>query len=137
LISKSKENRVWNINWESQSSALVLHDYCLARISSSGNWSELFNKTNEFEYKDNSIVDIEVDCEKKTIYFFINKKQCPYYISDVSSFSFPLLFGFRSSRHPIIEVRSLFKILPSSSYVDPSIDCKSLKWVLNFILIFF
>jgi hypothetical protein len=87
-------------------------DDCSAQICSGGHDSKLFNKNNEFEYEDTSVVDIEIYCEKKTIHFFINKKQCPYYISSISSSSFPLLFAF-SSRYcsTIIQIISLFKIL--------------------------
>jgi hypothetical protein len=130
LISKSKENKVYNIGFEIQSTTLFLHYDYSARIYSANNYSEEFNENNEFEYENNSIVDVEVDCEKKTIYFFINKKQCPYYVSDISSSSFPLLFGFRSCNSPIVEIISLFKILPSSLYTNSSFKCKPVKWVL-------
>jgi hypothetical protein len=133
LISKSKENKVWNISYESQSSALILWKVYSIYFCSGGNFSEYFNKNNEYELEDNSIVDLEVDCEKKTTYFFINRKQCPYYISDISSSSFPLLFGFSSYCSPIIEIISLSKIIPSSSYINLSVKCKPIKWVLNFI----
>jgi hypothetical protein len=123
LVSKSKEIKVFNIGGESQSSSLFLNSDYQACIGSGGNWSKEFNKNNEFEYGDNSIVNIEVNCEEKTIYFFISKSQCPYYISNICSSSFPLLFCFSSPYSPIIEVNSLFKILPSSSYINPSVKC--------------
>jgi hypothetical protein len=135
LISKSKEDKVWNIGHEPKSSALSLLADGSAQIISHRNYSGYFNQNNEYEYGNNSVVDVEVDCEKKTIYFFINKKQCPYYISDISS-SFPLFFGFNSAYSPIFEVLSLFKILPSSSYVNPFIQCIPVKWVLIYFLIF-
>jgi hypothetical protein len=63
--------------------------------------------------------------EKKVIYYFINKKQCPYYISDVSSS--PLLFGIRAFQsNSILEVLSVKKMVKSSS--DPSVRCKAMKW---------
>jgi hypothetical protein len=130
LISKSKKKKVWNIGWELLTSTLYLDGDCSAQIGSGGNYSDFFNGNNEFELINNSTIDIEVNCEKKTIYYFINKKQCPYYISDISSSSFPLLFGFSAYRSPIIEIISLFKILPSFSYVNPPVECKPLKWVL-------
>jgi hypothetical protein len=137
LISKSKEKEVWNIGSESQSSALFLC-YCDVCIYSGRNYSEHFNFNNEFECGYNSLVDIEVNYEKKATYFFINNKQCPYYISDIYSSSFPLLFGFSScSSSTIIDIISLFKILPSSSYVDPSFECIPIKWVFLFYYLLF
>jgi hypothetical protein len=133
IICKSKKNKVWKIGDELQSTALILYPYVCVLILCSGNYSEKFNKNNEFKLEDNSVVDVEVDCEKKTIYFFINKNQSPYYISDISSSSFPLLFGFSSRFAPIIEIISLFKILPSSSFINPSLECKEIKWVLIFL----
>jgi hypothetical protein len=132
LICKSKENRVHDIGNESQSSALIMYRDYTADIGSGKNWSEMFNKNNEFEYRKNSVIDVEVDCENKTIYFFINKKQCPYYISDISSF--PLLFGFTSFRSPIIEVVLLFKMHRSSSFVNSSVLCKPVKCVSIYLL---
>jgi hypothetical protein len=139
LISKSKENKVWDIGFESQSSALFLDGDFSALLRSGKNFSDYFNRNDEFKYNYNSIVDVEVDCEKKTIYFFIYKKQCPYYVSDICSSSFPVLFGFSSYSSPIIEVFSLSKILPSSSYIKSSLKCEEVKWVLIlfFILFFF
>jgi hypothetical protein len=129
LISKSKENRIWDVGFKQQSSALILcfdnHTY----IRSGESKSEKFNENNELELGDNSFVNVEVDCEKKTIYFFINKIQYPYYVSEICSSSFPLLFGFSSWSSPIIKVISLFKILPSSSYINHSVECKPIKWV--------
>jgi hypothetical protein len=133
LISKSKENKIWNIGNTLQSSSLYLGVDCTVFICSGENCSQTFNKNNELQYRNNSIVDIEVGCEKKTIFFFINKKQCPYYISEISSSSFPLLFGFRSWKSPVIEIVSLFKILPPSSYISPSSECEEIKWVLIFL----
>jgi hypothetical protein len=98
----------------------------IAKINSGyHNWSENFNENNEYNVGDNSVVEIEADMEKKVIFYFINKKQCPYYISDVSSSL--LLFGI-NARWPncILEVLSIKKIVKSSS--DPSVRCKTMKW---------
>jgi hypothetical protein len=124
-ISKSKENMIWNIGFQSESSSLVLPTDNVVCIWSCNKCSETFNKNNEFGLEDNSTVDVEVDCEKKTIYYFINKKQSPYYISDISSSSFPLLFGFSSDESPIIEVLSIHKLNRSNSYVNSSVECKA------------
>jgi hypothetical protein len=137
LISKSKLNKIWWIGNESQSSSLILCDNCSAQIGSGRYWSKFFNENNEYELGNNSDVDIEVDCEKRTTYFFINKKQCPYYISDIYISSIPLLFGFSSYFFPVVEVISLFKILPSSSYVNCSVQSEPVKWVsfIQFIIL--
>jgi hypothetical protein len=63
--------------------------------------------------------------EKKVIFYFINNKQCPFYISDVSSF--PLLFGISADcSNSILQVLSIKKIVKSSS--DCSVKCKAMKW---------
>jgi hypothetical protein len=103
-------------------------------IYSSNKFSEYFNKNNEFELGNNSVIDMEVDCEKKTIYYFINKKQCPYYVSDISSSSFPLLFGFSSFNSPIIEVLSVQKLNKLNSLVNSSVECKALSWVFVYFI---
>jgi hypothetical protein len=80
---------------------------------------------NEYNFGDNSVVEVEVDMEKKVIFYFINKKQYPYYICDVSSS--PLLFGISSYySNCILEVLSIKKIVKSSS--DPSVSCEAMKW---------
>jgi hypothetical protein len=75
LISKSKENRVCYIGDESQSSALFLDNTYEAQICSGGNISNDFNRNNKYKLGDNSIIDVEVDCEKKIEheYFFAKK----------------------------------------------------------------
>jgi hypothetical protein len=135
VMSKSKEKNIWNIGNETESSALLLYFFSVA-ICSAKNLSKLFNENDEFKLADNSIFDMKVDCEKKTIYYFINKKQCPYYISDISSFSFPLVFGFSSCALPIIEVISIYKSNKSDSCFNSSLKCEAIKWVsifFNFI----
>jgi hypothetical protein len=62
-----------------------------AQICSGDKRSGNFNRNNEYNVGDNTLVEVEVDIKKKEIFYFINKKQCPYYICDV--FSSPLLFG--------------------------------------------
>jgi hypothetical protein len=104
---------------------LFLDDSNYLCIISGYKWSENFNKNNEYNVGDNTVVEIEVDMEMKVIFYFINKKQCPYYISDVSSS--PLLFGISTVySNSILEVLSIKKIVKSSS--DPSVRCESMKW---------
>jgi hypothetical protein len=96
-----------------------------ADIVSGENGSDNFNKNNKYNVGDNTVVEIEVDMEKKVIFYFINKKECPYYISDVSSS--PLLFGISAFQsNSILEVLSIKKIVKSSS--DPSVPCEAMKW---------
>jgi hypothetical protein len=96
-----------------------------AQIASGGNWSEFFNGNNEYNVGENTVVEVEADMEKKVIFYFINKKQCPYYISDVSSS--PLLFGISAfDSKAILEVLSVKKMVKSSS--DPSVPCDAIKW---------
>jgi hypothetical protein len=94
-------------------------------IRSSVKWSGNFNENNEYNVKNNTVVEVEVDMEKKVIFYFINKKQCHYYICDVSSS--PLLFGISAYwSNCILEVLSIKKIVKSSS--DPSFPCEVIKW---------
>jgi hypothetical protein len=96
-----------------------------AEIRSGKNGSKNFNRNNECNVGDNTVVEMEVDMEKKVIFYFINKKQCPYYISDVSSS--PLLFGINASKsNCILEILSIKKMVKSSS--DPSVPCEAVKW---------
>jgi hypothetical protein len=103
---------------------LFLSDYAVIR--SGGKWSKNFNKNKEYDVGDNTEVEVEVDMKMKVIFYFINKKQCPYYISDVSCS--PLLFGISAFQsNAILEVLSVKKIVKSSS--DPSVFCEAIKWV--------
>jgi hypothetical protein len=89
------------------------------------NWSKNFNENKEYNVGDNTVVEVEADMERKEIFYFINKKQCPYYICDVSSSL--LLFGISAYfSNCILEVLSIKKIVKSSS--DPSVPCETMKW---------
>jgi hypothetical protein len=102
-----------------------LHGSNWAKISSGGKWSLNFNWNNKYNVGDNTVVEVEADVEKKVIFYFINKKQCPYYISDVSSSR--LLFCIRTlNSNSILEVLSIKKIVKSSS--DRSVPCEAIKW---------
>jgi hypothetical protein len=96
-----------------------------ADIGSGNNWSKYFDENNEYNVGDNTVVEVEVDMEKKMIFYFINKKQCPYYISDISSS--PLLFGISAKySNAILEVLSIKKMEKSTA--DPSVVCEAIKW---------
>jgi hypothetical protein len=104
---------------------LLFYGSDLAQICSGGKWSKYFNRNNEYNAGYNTVVEVEVDMEKKAIFYFINKKQCPYYISDISSS--PLLFGISAAlSNAIVQVLSVKKMRKSSS--DPSVRCESIKW---------
>jgi hypothetical protein len=128
-----KEHLVWKIgaqplffHFDLDSSSLGFNGSKYVQIGSGNySWTPNFNSNNEFNVGNNSVVEIEVDMEKKVIYYFINNKQCPYYISDVSSS--PLLFGISAlNSNAILEVLSVKKMRKSS--VDPSVPCKAMKW---------
>jgi hypothetical protein len=94
-------------------------------ISGSNNWSKNFNENNEYKVGDNTVIEIEVDMKKKMIFYFINNKQCGYYVSDVSSSL--LLFGISGIwSKAVLEVLSVKKMMKSSA--DPSIPYKVMKW---------
>jgi hypothetical protein len=137
-IFKSKENRVWNIGSENgfflfiflilllDSSALRIYSVDSVCICSGNVWSSKFNRNNEYKFGDNSIVDVEIDMNKKTIHYFINNNLCPYYHSDISSS--PLLFGISGyDSNGIIEIISVKKTRRSS--VNPCAKCEGMKWI--------
>jgi hypothetical protein len=79
----------------------------------------------EYDLGDNTEVEIEVDMEKKGIFYFINKMQCPYYICGVSSSS--LLFGISADySNAVLKVLSVKKMEKSSAH--PSLKCDGIKW---------
>jgi hypothetical protein len=97
----------------------------IAHIRSDGNWSKNFSRNNEYNVGDNTEIEVEADMEKKVIFYFINGKQCLYYICDVSCF--PLLFGINACySNSILEILSIKKIVKSSS--DLSVKSKTIKW---------
>jgi hypothetical protein len=72
-------------------------------------------------------IEVEVDVNNKSIYSFINRKQCPYYISDIPSSSFPLLFAIREFHtSSIVEVSSLQ--VPIKPSYDFSVNCEKIVW---------
>jgi hypothetical protein len=145
-IIKSKENRVWNIGCEKgfflfaflsilililDSSALRIYNLDDIDIGSGDVWSSDFNSNNEYEFGDNSIVDMEVDMNKKTIHYFINNNLCPYYHFDISS---SLLFGISGyNSKGIIEIISVKKMRRTS--VNPCSKCEGMKWIKVLFLI--
>jgi hypothetical protein len=107
------------------SSALQIHKDNDIYIDSAGNWSSSFNENNEYNFGNNSIVDVEVDMNKKTIHYFINTKLCPYFHSYISSS--PLVFGISAKKsHAIIKVLCVKKM--RKSFVNFSGKCKAMKW---------
>jgi hypothetical protein len=116
------------------SSALDIYNVTNIQIGSGSKWSSVFNRNNKYKFGDNSIVDVEVDMNKKTIHYFIKNNLCPYYHFDISSS--PLLFGINAIYSDgIIEIISLKKTKRSS--VNPSTECKGMNWVKVFFLNYF
>jgi hypothetical protein len=107
------------------SSALDIWKVDDIEIGSGDGWSQVFNTNNEYKFGDNSIVDVEVDMNKKTIHYFINNNLCPYYHSDISSS--PLVFGISGyNSKGIIEIICVKKTRRSS--INPYFKCKGMKW---------
>jgi hypothetical protein len=97
-----------------------------AKISSGNYLSDNFNSINEFEITNGSLIEVEVDLNKKIVYYFINEKLCPYYVYDI--FSFPLLFGISCFfSNGIFEVISVQKLKQPSVYV--SNKYKKIPWM--------
>jgi hypothetical protein len=148
-ITKSNENRVWNMGWENgfllfvfslvlilflDSSALRIYKIDDIDIDSGGKFSSVFNRNNEYKFGDNSIVDVEVDMNKKTIHYFINNNLCPYYHFDISSSS--LLFGINAvNSKGIIEIICVKKMKRSS--VNPCAKCEGMKWKKVLFFLYF
>jgi hypothetical protein len=106
---------------------LGLHPDC-QRICSGKNSSNFFNKSNEYNISENSIINVEIDANKKTVFFFINYIQCPYYISNIPDWSLPLLFGICGYQvvHSVIEIISIKKLLRSTA--SNSVECVKIDW---------
>jgi hypothetical protein len=118
----------------SDSSAIRIYKVDDIYIGSGWKCSPKFNKNNEYKFGDNSIVDVEVDMNKKTIHYFINNNLCPYYHSNISSS--PLLFGINGfNSKGIIEVTSINKMKKSS--INSSAKCKAIKWIKVLFFNFF
>jgi hypothetical protein len=106
------------------SSCLHLIEFDWARIYC-GSFSENFNKNNEFKVENNTIIDVEVNMKNRTIYYFINNKQCPFYVNNISSSC--LLFGISAYySSSIIEIISIKKHQKSS--FDSSAKCEAIEW---------
>jgi hypothetical protein len=99
------------------------NDYAVIDVNNT--YSNNFNENNEYGIWINASVDVEVDMDKRTMYYFINNEQCPFYVNNV--FSSPLLFGISTfNSNSIIEVACVKKLKNSS--IDPSVNCRSMKW---------
>jgi hypothetical protein len=63
----------------------------------------------EFPFVENSIVELELNMNEKTLYFFLNNKQIPYFI--YNTYSSPLSFGISGEyTNSNIEIISLLKL---------------------------
>jgi hypothetical protein len=63
----------------------------------------------QFPFIENSVVELELNMNEKTLYFFLNNKQIPYFICNVSSS--PLSFGISGCwTNSNIEIISLLKL---------------------------
>jgi hypothetical protein len=105
-----------------------LNGFNSARIGYYGSWSFPFNSKNELKIGDNSEIEIEINMNKKTIYYFVNKEQCPYYIYGVSSFG--VVFGISGfNSNGIVDIISVNKLINSS--VDNFVECEKIKWKIR------
>jgi hypothetical protein len=112
----------------SESSALGIFSVNNFQIGCGDEWTPNFNINNELKIGDGSIVEVDVDMEKKEIHYTVNNILCPYYHHNVSSS--PLLFGFRSSNSTsIIEVISVQYLIRSR--IDPSAKCEEINMLKN------
>jgi hypothetical protein len=113
------------IHFYLDSSCLELWNSDLAYIYCGKSHSANFNKKIEFIVENNTIIDVEVNMNDKTIYYFINNKQCPFYVNNISSSCLLFNIGALDSSS-ILEVISVKKLVVSS--VDSSVECEPREW---------
>jgi hypothetical protein len=100
------------------------------QIYSESNISPEFNENNKHIIANNSFVEVEVNINKKAVFFFMNHKQYLYYVFPIPSSVFPLLFGISGhNTSSVVEVISVQKLLRSSFYV--SAECEKISWNIS------
>jgi hypothetical protein len=89
--------------------------------SSSGNLGE------ESDFGENSIIDLELNMNNKSLYFFVNNKLLPYIVDNISSSS--LYFGI-TGYYTIstVEVISFLKLRKPSFSLENTDSFKKYHW---------
>jgi hypothetical protein len=75
-------------------------------------------------FGENSVIELELNMMNKTLHFFLNKKQLPYVIENITSS--PLCFGISSCYKINIEIISLLKL--NEPTTDNNITCSKFEW---------
>jgi hypothetical protein len=79
----------------------------------------------QFPFFENSVVELELNINEKTLYFFLNNKQIPYFIYNISSS--PLSFGITGRwTNSSIEIISLLKLHKPT--INNNISFKKIEW---------
>jgi hypothetical protein len=82
----------------------------------------------QFPFAENSVVELELNMNEKTLYFFLNNKQIPYFIYNIlsSPLSFAISGQYTKSSIEIISLLKLHK--PTINYNIPS---EKYEWQLK------
>jgi hypothetical protein len=108
--------------------ALSIHNPEWVEICSGDYCSYCFNENNNLKVGNNSLVEVEIDINKKIVLFYINGMQCPYYVDDVVSS--PLLFGVSGrDTQSIVEILLVQKL--SNSSIISSLNNNKIKWKME------
>jgi hypothetical protein len=87
-------------------------------------FSPILNKE-QFPFVKNSVVELELNMNEKTLYFFLNNKQIPYFIYNISSS--PLSFGISGlNTNSSIEIISLLKLHKPT--INNNIPSEKIEW---------
>jgi hypothetical protein len=111
-----------------ESTGLYLSNNSMAEVGCGGNYSRLFNQNKDFDFNvtDNSTIQVRVDMNDKTAFYYINNNQFPVIVYNISSS--PLLFGISGiETEAVVEITSVQKILKRIAY--SSVEYEEMEWV--------
>lgn len=74
-------------------------------------------------YPSGTIISLEVDMSKKGVFFFVDKKQLPYYVRNVPEVVVFALSGYNTISY---EIKSFQKL--SNPSINPSLKCTEFDW---------
>jgi hypothetical protein len=79
----------------------------------------------QFHFVENCVVELELNVNEKTLYFFLNNKQIPYFIYNISSS--PLSFGISGYKtNSSIEIISFLKLHKPT--INNNIPSQKFEW---------
>jgi hypothetical protein len=97
------------------------------QILSGNTKSLIFYIDSSYKIPDNMIIEIEINPKNSSIFFFLNHRQCSYYICNICWSSYPLLFGISgcntTSAVIINSVQKLVKPISNTFF-----ECRKIEW---------